>query len=58
MCDVCVQVRGAEDCIALRELRGRDDFVVSPCYGVVGVAMRPHLLVNFPYVADDFPLCR
>ena len=26
----------AADCLALRELRGCDDFVVSPCHGVVG----------------------
>ena len=25
----------AKDCISLREIRGRDDYVVSPCYGVV-----------------------
>jgi len=25
-----------KDCIAIRRLRGRDDFVVSPCHGVVG----------------------
>ena len=26
----------AKDCLALRRLRGRDDYVVHPCYGVVG----------------------
>lgn len=29
----------AVDCYQLRQLRGRDDFVISPCFGVVGGKM-------------------
>jgi tetratricopeptide (TPR) repeat protein len=30
------EYEGAADCLALRRLRGRDDYVVSPCHGLVG----------------------
>ena len=30
------QLASATDCLAVRKLRGKDDYVVSPCVGVVG----------------------